>query len=214
MRKVTEHKIHLPDLYVGFLMVNALQLPEAEIKNLLNYTRGSISPKDVREWVRKHETKLQVSQVGIDPKKVTKPNATLYTEEPMDQDEEELRNIEEALRDLQGDDGATSVGDPIEDEAHVFEEHEAAEILAMMVQKKKTFYAEQEASRTWTRIPWQAAWIYIILYMTTSSRSSTSLRPGRYHAHLADNRGTQKDYNPLWQMQAGRPLVEGVPEEE
>ena len=139
MRKVTEHKIHLPDLYVGFLMVNALQLPEAEIKNLLNYTRGSISPKDVREWVRKHETKLQVSQVGIDPKKVTKPNATLYTEEAMDQDEEELRNIEEALRDLQGDDGATSVGDPIEDEAHVLEEHEAAEILAMMVQKKKTF---------------------------------------------------------------------------
>lgn len=33
--------------------------------------------------------------------------------------------------------------------------------------------------------------------MTTSSRSSTSLRPGRYHVHLADNRGTQKDYNPL-----------------
>ena len=186
MRKVTEHKITLPDLYVGFLMINALQLPESEIKNLLNYTRGSINPKDIREWVRKHETKLQVSQVGVDPKKVTKNNATLYAEETFDPDEEELHSIEEALRDLQGEDGATSVGDPNEDESYVLEEHEAAEVLSMMVQKKKTFMQNlqnkksRELGRGYRGKPFGTT----SSSSSTTSRSTTSLKPGRYHAHL------------------------------
>ena len=186
MRKVTEHKINLPDPFVGFLMINALQIPEADIKNLLNYTRGSISPKDVREWVRKHETKLQVSQVGIDPKKVIKTNATLYAEEPIDPDEEELHNIEEALRDLQGDDGTTSVGDSVEDEAYVLEEHEAAEVLSMMVQKKKTFMQNlqnkksRELGRGYRGKPFGAS----SSSNSTLTRSTTSLKPGRYHAHI------------------------------
>jgi hypothetical protein len=69
MRKVAEHKVFLPDKYIGFLLVNALNLTEPEIKSLLNYTRGSIMPPDIKDWVRKHETKLQVAQVGLDPKK-------------------------------------------------------------------------------------------------------------------------------------------------
>ena len=58
MRKVVEHRVDLPTKFVGFLMINALALSETDIKNLLNYTRGSIEPADIREWVRKHETKL------------------------------------------------------------------------------------------------------------------------------------------------------------
>ena len=60
MRKVKEHQVDLPSKYEGFLLINGLGLNESEIKHCLNYTRGSTEPKDVRGWIRKHETKLQV----------------------------------------------------------------------------------------------------------------------------------------------------------
>ena len=56
--------MQLPDKYLGFLLIQALCLSEQDIKSLLNYTRGSILTKDIKDYVRKHETKLQVSQVG------------------------------------------------------------------------------------------------------------------------------------------------------
>lgn len=62
-KKMKEHRVTLPEKYVGFLLINALQLSEHDIKSLLNYSRGSILPGDIREWIRKHETKLQLSQV-------------------------------------------------------------------------------------------------------------------------------------------------------
>lgn len=64
MRKVKEHQVVLPAKFEGFLLINGLGLSEMEIKHCLNYTRGSIEPRDIRGWIRKHETKLQVNQVG------------------------------------------------------------------------------------------------------------------------------------------------------
>ena len=99
MRKVREHGVVLPDKYVGFLMVNALQLSEGDIKALLNYSRGSILPVDIREWVRKHETKLQVSQIGIDKKgtstssRSSMASANYIQTEPYDPEYEEELNM-------------------------------------------------------------------------------------------------------------------------
>ena len=69
MRRVNSHKVELPDPYKGFLLINALNLSEQDIKNMMNFNRGSIATKDVKEWVRKHETKLMAKEVGIDPNK-------------------------------------------------------------------------------------------------------------------------------------------------
>ena len=69
MRKVAERTVVLPERYVGFLLINALVLSDADIKSLLNYSRGFIKPGDIREWIRKHETKLQASQVGVEKEK-------------------------------------------------------------------------------------------------------------------------------------------------
>lgn len=66
MRRVNSHKVELPDPYKGFLLINALNLSEQDIKNMMNFTRGSISTKDVKDWVRKHETKLMAKEVGIE----------------------------------------------------------------------------------------------------------------------------------------------------
>eukprot|EP00438_Fugacium_kawagutii_P017712 Skav207315 [mRNA] locus=scaffold2296:325139:333057:+ [translate_table: standard] len=139
MRKVKEHRVVLPDKYTGFLLINALNLQENEIKAMLNYTRGSIVPADIREWVRKHETKLQVSQVGIDKKASSSTKATaalnyINAEQEEQTDDEEIYAMEAALRDLQDDedeDGAPG-------DQPVLEEHEAAEILSTFLQKKKS----------------------------------------------------------------------------
>ena len=141
MRKVTEHKVVLPDKYVGFLLINALNLNDADIKSYLNFSRGSIRPPDIREWVRKHETKLQVSQVGTDKKTLNK-NATAahyVMTDPYDQDDEEIHAVEEALRDLQDEDveQATEIG-----EEDTLEEHEAAEILNTYLQQKRKTYTQ------------------------------------------------------------------------
>ena len=49
-------------------MIQALGMLEQDIKSMLNYTRGSILTKDIKDYGRKHETKLQVSQVGLGKK--------------------------------------------------------------------------------------------------------------------------------------------------
>ena len=152
MRKVTEHRVVLPEKYVGFLLINALNLGEGEIKSLLNYTRGSIVPSDIREWVRKHETKLQVSQVGVDKdKKSTSTSRTSMVNyvntEPYDQsDEDEIYAVEAALRDLQ--DGDLEEEPPTNDEPGIIEEHEAAEILNTFLQKRKSYTQTLKAKKT------------------------------------------------------------------
>ena len=141
MRKVVEHRVELPNKFVGFLMINALALSEVDIKNLLNYTRGSIEPQDIREWVRKHETKLQVSQVGTDPRRdKVKTTPNYLVEETYDQEEDEINLMEDAIRELRGEaEGEAAEDDGAEDEVHTLNEQEAAEILATMVHRKRTF---------------------------------------------------------------------------
>ena len=68
-RKVREHEVRLPADFLGFLMVNALQLDSERTKLLLNYTKGSLKVTDVKEWLRIHETDLDLSNLGNDRKK-------------------------------------------------------------------------------------------------------------------------------------------------
>ena len=37
-RKVTEHKVQLPDKYIGFLLIQALCLNDQEIKSMMNFS--------------------------------------------------------------------------------------------------------------------------------------------------------------------------------
>ena len=60
-RKEAEHKVVLPAIYKGFLLINALGLSDNDIKALLNYTHGSIEPRDVKQWLRKHEAKVEAN---------------------------------------------------------------------------------------------------------------------------------------------------------
>lgn len=68
-RKVREHEVKLPADFLGFLMVNALQLDSEKTKLLLNYTKGSLKVSDVKEWLRIHETDLDLANLGSDKKK-------------------------------------------------------------------------------------------------------------------------------------------------
>ena len=150
MRKVTEHSVVLPERYVGFLLINALVLSDADIKSLLNYSRGSIKPGDIREWIRKHETKLQASQVGIEKEKkgtmttssrMTSSAAAHYINaEPNDLEDDEIYAVEEALQDLQGEDEEGHDGE--DGDGSVLEEHEAAEVLSTILQQKKKTYMQ------------------------------------------------------------------------
>ena len=138
----------------------------------------------MKEWTRKHETKLQVSQVGTDTKKVLKSSAIMNTEEVFDEDEAELHSIEEALRELQGDDGRSEEAGA-DEELHVLEEHEAAEILATMVQKKRSYLQSvqskkfKELGRGYRGRPTPSS-----TASASSSRSTMPLRPGKFHAHI------------------------------
>ena len=84
-RKVREHEVRLPADFLGFLMVNALQLDSERTKLLLNYTKGSLKVTDVKEWLRIHETDLDLSNLGNDKKK----SAVNYMSE-----ESEVREIQ------------------------------------------------------------------------------------------------------------------------
>ena len=147
-RKVSEHKVVLPDVYRGFLLINALSLSDSEIKTLLTFTHGSIQPKDINHWLRKHETKLQASQLGLEGQdRKTKASATatpavnLVEGELDDLDEDleprdgDIAEMEALLTDLQSGNGGA-------DEIGVFDEDEAAEILAAMIKEKRKSYTQ------------------------------------------------------------------------
>ena len=57
LRKVREHRVGLPEIYLAFLLINGLKLDDSEIKVLLNYTKGDIKPIGIKAWLRKNETK-------------------------------------------------------------------------------------------------------------------------------------------------------------
>ena len=146
IRKVEEHGVHLPEKYLGFLLVNGLGLSETEIKSMMSFTRGSIHVKDVKEWVRKFEMKLQSKDVGIEKRTAVtggKTSAALYVQ-PEDEEsyiDDEVYAIEEALQELQGDDGETVENDLGETDT-ALDEAEAMEILSTMLQTKKKTFAQ------------------------------------------------------------------------
>ena len=150
MRKVKEHQVSLPGKYEGFLLINGLGLNDSEIKHCLNYTRGSIEPRDVRNWVRKHETKLQVSQVGVDKDKKTvssSKHATHYiaaNDDTDDDQDEEIYALEEAISELTG----KSDGLEEPEEIYSIEESEAAELLSTVLAKKKTYMQTLKAKKS------------------------------------------------------------------
>ena len=143
LRKVDEHQVKLPDKFLGFLMVNALGLGDQDIKTLLSFTRGSIGTADIREFIRKHEMKLHSRDVGAERRGTTTRTSTSsihhIQEVPDNEIEDDYEEVEQALEELQGDDGDDEHGD----EEWAIDEHEAAEILATMLnnhnQQKKTF---------------------------------------------------------------------------
>lgn len=146
IRKVEEHGVHLPEKYLGFLLVNGLGLTETEIKSMMSFTRGSIHVKDVKEWVRKFEMKLQSKDVGIEKRTSvagSKTNAAMYVQPEDDESyiDEEVHAIEEALQELQGDDGEIVEHDFGEDDT-ALDEAEAKEILSTMLHTKKKTFAQ------------------------------------------------------------------------
>ena len=192
LRKVKEHQVVLPDRYLGFLLIQALGLADGEIKSLLTFTRGSILPSDVREWARKHEMKLQAKDIGLDKdRKVTSGLKANYMVEE-DDDPEELYLMEEALNELrpEEDDSITHESD-ISAEGDILEEHDVAELLNTMIQKKKTFVQSAKIKKAKELARGYGNW------KKTSSSSGSQrggnqapfrgkLKPGTYNMSLRD----------------------------
>ncbi|CAE7233307.1 unnamed protein product [Symbiodinium sp. CCMP2456] len=156
IRKLSEHSIVLPSEYLGFLLTMALQLNQEEVKLLMNFTQGRLSQKDVKEWVRVHETNLDLRSAAA-TSTVTRPRAAAayHTEDsdligdygPGDEDgqEDQIEVLLNAMQDLDGEpEGGQDDGEGI------FDEDEAREILSTMVKehaKKRTFFAVNEAKK-------------------------------------------------------------------
>ncbi len=155
VRKIQEHRVELPDKYLGFLLVNALQMSDADIKAMLAFGRGSVAVMDVKNWCRKHEMKLQARDVGVDKKSQGgtgsgRGSMIHYLPEEDDFDEEELYAMEELLREAgPGDDGSTEAAEfETLDNEDILEEHEVKEVLSTMIaQKKKTFLQSLKTKR-------------------------------------------------------------------
>ena len=147
MRKVREHNVELPEAYIGFLLIHGLRLDDNDTKAMLNFTHGDIKPKSIKAWLRKSETKLSITQVGVDKdsKKASSSTQILLADQgdpdSADEQAQEIMSLEESLAELVGEDGMTASGeDPIS-------EDDAAEILSMMIKKKKGFVQTLKAKK-------------------------------------------------------------------
>ena len=136
-RKIREHDVRLPPEYLGFLMVNALQLDSEKTKLLLNYTKGSIQVIDVKDWLRVHETDLDMSNLGNDRKR----SSVNFLTENDDAKEIQLMDIPEEFE-VDDEDAAdlllTTMADLSEpnepsDDMVTLSEAETKEILMTMV---------------------------------------------------------------------------------
>ena len=144
VRKIQEHKVNLPEKYLGFLLINALNISEIDIKAMLAFTQGSILVRDVKSWCRKHEMKLLAKDVGSDRKNPanSRPSAVMNLQpDEEDLEDDEILAMEELWRELQPVEGDTaSVEDSTLDDEELMDEHEAKEVLSTMLnQRKKTF---------------------------------------------------------------------------
>ena len=147
MRRVSTHQVALPDAYKGFLVINALDLSEQDIKNMMNFNRGSIATKDVKEWIWKHETKLMAKEVGVEVNKTkakttsgassTSPVHHIQADETLDYtDENEILETEAVLDGLNDEDeGDAEEGTENMDE-EALDEREIREVLNTMYQKR------------------------------------------------------------------------------
>ena len=109
--------------------------------------------KDIKDYVRKHEAKLQVSQVGLEKKTSTgmtggkmSGNYFLNNEESEVEDKE-IHALESALRDLQDNESQGDLSGLEDDDGPILEEHEAAEVLSTMLSKKRSFVQNQKAKK-------------------------------------------------------------------
>ena len=137
-RKVRDHGVQLPNEYLGFLMVHALQLSSDQIKLMLNYTKGSLKLHDLKAWLRVHETDLDLSNLGVDKKKVAVnylfddeqgESEVHHIQDPdaVEPEDEDFEVLLAAVNDLEGEDSETKVE---------ISEAEAKEILMAMVKGK------------------------------------------------------------------------------
>ena len=61
--------MELPQEYLGFLPVMALQVAPDEVKLMMNYTQGKLTQKAVKEWIRVQEADLAWSASQQKPRK-------------------------------------------------------------------------------------------------------------------------------------------------
>ena len=158
VRRLEEHKVKLPEEYLGFLLTNALNLSNEELKLLLNFTQGRLKTKDVKKWLRVHETEFENKA-----SKLANPRANqvwlVGEAEPQDYglDEEDFGDpdpdgVEVLLGALQELDEGTNHDGENENET-VFDESEATEILAAMIKEhtkgggKRSFPAVNKAKK-------------------------------------------------------------------
>ena len=115
VRKIKEHNVVLPEKYLGFLLINALTLSEADIKAMLAFTQGAIDVKDVKSWCRKHEMKLLAKEVGAEKSRSggAKTNSVYSMgQDDEDYDDDELLTMEELYRELYpGEDGQSEIAE-------------------------------------------------------------------------------------------------------
>ena len=149
MRKVREHAIELPELYVGFLLIQGLRLDETEI---MNFTQGDIKPKSIKAWLRKSEAKVTISQLcnEVNPKKTpaTSSSTVYYVDENVDQHDEsydqEAEEIETFLAEYDGDQQGPGPDDSLS-------EGEAVEVLATALHHKRS-YAQSIKNKKYTEL--------------------------------------------------------------
>eukprot|EP00913_Durusdinium_trenchii_P028227 g26462.t1 len=211
LRRVSEHGVVLPDQYKGFLLVNAMALSEQDIKGLLNFTRGSIATKDVKEWTRKHETKLMVKEVGTDTQRKGKTTSgtssssavhRMTAEETGDfHDEDEI--LEAVLEELDGDEDAVQPDGDQEGEEEPLEEHEIREVLNTMFQKR-TFSQSLKLKKAKELARGYGGWkgsgkdkgkqgkSKLIDQMKQNSRCAICKKIGHWHRECPDGKGRGK----------------------
>ena len=180
VRKLSEHKVELPQEYLGFLLVMALQAAPDEVKLMMNYTQGKLTQKAVKEWIRVQEADLAWSASQQKPRKTESimmmDEASEFPEEspePEPADEENVEVLLSALGELDENADGESVAT-----TDVFDEEEAKEILATMVREhskggfRRSFKAVNDAKRAkglargygagsqWTFRNFQGCWFW------------------------------------------------------
>lgn len=198
VRRIGEHKVTLPDRYLGFLLINALGLSEQDTKALMAFSRGSILVNDVKEWCRKHEMKLQARDVGVERKGGSKTYQSYATTTVEPEDEDELQAMEEIYRELHPDEGGEEGSElGTEDFEDALEEHEAKEILNTLVtSKKKTFMQSLKTKRAKALARGYGQWKDKGNFSSSRSQSSMAtsgyVKGGYYRMTLSEAKAKSK----------------------